>query len=395
MSTSEKSPEKAPSTTLMRLAAAGAGVLMVAAAAAFYYASQMTQPQTAGDVYRVEVGARACEPNAITVAAGRNTFEIHNTSDRPVEWEILSGVLVVAERENIAPGFHQTLTANLAPGSYEITCGLLSNPRGTLTVTPSEAYAAAAARPTLKSFIGPLSEYKVYLAMQGSGLVTATTALAEAIKAGKLEEARSLYQAARTPYSRIQPVTDRVSDLKNTIDPVADYLEKREQDPAFTGFHRIEYGLFSANSTDGLAPVADKLVADATELKQRLRDMKLGPEDLANSASNLASRLAEGPASRGESRYAGTDLAELNDNLDGLAKMAGLLKPVLSEAAPDVAKDVNDKLGATRAALDKLKGPDGFPTFDKVDEASRKALAKSFEDLATALSRINPAVGLG
>lgn len=395
MSASEKSAHKAPSSALMRLAATGAGVLMIAAAGAFYYASRMTQPQTVGKVYRVEVGARACEPNAITVAAGRNTFEIHNASDRPVEWEILSGVMVVAERENIAPGFRQTLTANLAPGSYEITCGLLSNPRGTLTVTPSEAYAAAAARPTLKAFIGPLSEYKVYLAMQGSALVSSVTALAEAIEAGDLEQARSLYQAARTPYNRIEAVTDRISDLKNAIDPVADYLEKREEDPAFTGFHRIEYGLFSAGSTDGLAPVAEKLVADVTALKQRLREMKLGPEDLANSAANLATRLAEGPASHGASRYAGTDLAELSDNLDGLAKMAGLLKPVLSEAAPDVARDVDEKLSATRTALDAFKGADGFPTFDKVDEAARKALAKSFEDLATALLRINQAVGLG
>lgn len=240
MSAPESSQHKAPSVNLMRLAAFGTGLLAVAGGFAFYYASQMQHPQATGNALRVNVGAQACEPNAITVPAGRTTFEIENTSDRVVEWEILSGVMVMAERENIAPGFRQTLTANLAPGTYEITCGLLSNPRGTLLVTPSEAYAAEAARPTLKAFIGPLSEYKVYLAMQGAGLVDASTKLAEAIKAGKLEEARALYKEARTPYNRIEAVTDRIADLKNAIDPVADYLEKREQDPAFTGFHRIE-----------------------------------------------------------------------------------------------------------------------------------------------------------
>lgn len=385
MSAPESSQHKAPSVNLMRLAAFGTGLLAVAGGFAFYYASQMQHPQATGNALRVNVGAQACEPNAITVPAGRTTFEIENTSDRVVEWEILSGVMVMAERENIAPGFRQTLTANLAPGTYEITCGLLSNPRGTLLVTPSEAYAAEAARPTLKAFIGPLSEYKVYLAMQGAGLVDASTKLAEAIKAGKLEEARALYKEARTPYNRIEAVTDRIADLKNAIDPVADYLEKREQDPAFTGFHRIEYGLFTTGSTEALAPFADKLVADVTALKQRLRETRLAPEDLAGSAGNLAARLAQ--------QADKADPAELQDKLAGLDKMVGLLKPVLASAAPDVASDVDAKFAATQSALDKLKGPDGSP--GKADAAARQGLAKAFEDLAAALSHINAAIGLG
>lgn len=387
MSAPESSQQKAPSVNLMRFAAFGAGLLAVAGGVTFYYASQMQHPQATGTVFRVNVGAQACEPNAITVPAGRTAFEIENTSDRVVEWEILSGVMVVAERENIAPGFRQTLTANLAPGTYEITCGLLSNPRGTLQVTPSEAYTAEAARPTLKAFIGPLSEYKVYLAMQGAALIDATTQLADAIKAGNLEQARSLYKAARAPYNRIEAVTDRLADLKNTIDPVADYLEKREQDPAFTGFHRIEHGLFTTGSTEGLAPFADKLVADVTALKQRLRETKLAPQDLAGNAGNLATRMAQ------QSTVA--NLTELQDNLAGLDKTIGLLRPVLTSAAPDVASDVDARLTAAKASLEKLKGPDGFPSPGKIDATAQQALAKAFEDLATALSHINAAVGLG
>ena len=71
------------------------------------------------------IAGKVCEPNALIVPAGRATFRIVNQSDRAVEWEILDGVMVVAERENIAPGISQTLTAKLVPGTYEITCGLL------------------------------------------------------------------------------------------------------------------------------------------------------------------------------------------------------------------------------------------------------------------------------
>ncbi len=55
-------------------------------------------------------------PNAITVPAGRSTFTIVNNSDRALEWEILDGVMVVEERENIVPGFSQTLQAKLKAG---------------------------------------------------------------------------------------------------------------------------------------------------------------------------------------------------------------------------------------------------------------------------------------
>jgi iron uptake system EfeUOB component EfeO/EfeM len=83
----------------------------------------------------VTVTSEGCQPASLTVAAGKTRFMIHNASARALEWEILKGVYVVEERENIAPGFTQKLTATLEPGNYEITCGLLSNPRGKLTVT--------------------------------------------------------------------------------------------------------------------------------------------------------------------------------------------------------------------------------------------------------------------
>lgn len=78
---------------------------------------------------------KGCEPMQLSVGAGRTVFMIKNSSSRAVEWEILQGVMVVEERENIIPGFVQKLTATLDAGDYGMTCGLLSNPKGTLTVT--------------------------------------------------------------------------------------------------------------------------------------------------------------------------------------------------------------------------------------------------------------------
>lgn len=376
------------------LGLAAAVLLMVAGGVAFYYATVQRggAGETASD-YTVSVSATSCEPNAITVPGGKRSFEIVNTSDRPIEWEILDGVMVVAERENIPPGFKQTLTAQLAPGKYKITCGLLSNPRGVLTVTDSQEAREAAADVGLRKFLGPLSEYRVYLVLQSGRAVAEAEELAARIKAGDLDGAREQWKAARAPYKRVEPVAYRLSDLENAIDPTADYLAKREEDPGFTGYHRIEYGLFAENSTDGLAPVADRLVTDLNTMKQRLAELKLDPALLISVPAEMSRQLAQGKIVHGEDRYAQTDLDDIAANFDGIRKVTGLLQAVAQPVDPALAEEIDGKVAAISAELDGLKTDGGFPPYDEVDEAARNALSQAFADLANTLDRLNAVIG--
>lgn len=395
MSSRKTDAKAATPSRLIPFALAGSAMLVVAAAGLFYYATQTATGPERGDIHKVTVADGACDPADFTIPAGRATFEIHNASTRPIEWEILDGVYVVEERENIAPGFHSLLTAKLRPGSYEITCGLLSSPRGRLTVTASEQSEAERVQPPITAFVGPLSEYKVFLIGQSSALVTATQKLAEAIGAGDLDGAREAWQAARLPYKRMEAVSNRLADLENVIDPLSDYLEQRENDPAFTGFHRIEYGLFGQNSLDGLASVADQLLVDVTELKTRLRAIKLLPQDLADAAQREALRLSEGQIASGENRWSFSDLAEIEANLDGLEKSVSLILPLVRDADPGVAQRVTDDIAAARAALAGFRSGDAYPSYDSLDEAARAGLAAAFQAVANAISALNPAIGLG
>lgn len=381
---------------LMWWGAAGAGLLMVAGGAAFYLASlkAASNASAAGEAVTVTLRDGACQPNAMTVPAGRSTFRVVNATDRVVEWEILDGVMVLEERENIAPGFTQTMGARLRAGKYAITCGLLSNPRGTLTVTPS-AVSGDAERPALVAFVGPLAEYQVFLAMQANELVKATKALDEAIRAGDLDGARALYTAARLPYLRVAPVASRFADLDNAIDPVAAYLEKREEDPAFTGFHRIEYGLFGKGSIEGLAPVSTRLAAGASAVKDRLRATRLTPDDMGSGAVRLLTALADTRVPTGENFYAGTDLADFEAEVAGVRKIVMLLKPVAERTAPDEVKEVETRMAALDARLASLRGPEGFPAFDTLEVGDRTGLADEMRAAADAIGRMNDVVGFG
>jgi iron uptake system EfeUOB component EfeO/EfeM len=379
----------------MKLAILGALALVIVAGVVFYLASQAAKHSaTPGGALTVTIGDATCDPNEITVPAGPTRFEIVNKSSRTVEWEILDGVYVVEERENITPGLSRTMTVKLLPGDYEITCGLLSNPRGKLHVTPSAASDAEAAKPSMVAFIGPLAEYKVFLVLETNALVAATQSFTDAVKAGDVELAKTLYEPARLAYKHIEPVADRFADLDTAINARAVYFEKQEEDPAFGGFHRLEYGLFAKHSTEGLAPFADKLLADVTALQQRVRELQVPPETLAASAARLLNKVADSAAAGDEDRYSHTDLADFQANVEGSRKIVTLLRPLTEKANPDLAKSLDAQIEATLAKLASFKQRDQYPAYDRLSEADRTAIAGQLRALAAEIAKLNAALGL-
>ncbi|MET0409590.1 MAG: iron uptake system protein EfeO [Hyphomicrobium sp.] len=391
---SGRAKPSAPSSRVMYLGVTGAAALVIVAGTAFYFATLKTHRDKAGSAIPVAVTSKACEPDALSVTAGERTFEIANKSERPVEWEILDGVMVVAERENIAPNFKQTLKVRLAPGQYEVTCGLLSNPRGTLNVLPSQEAQATLARATVRNFLGPMSEYKFYLGRQSGAAVRGAKDLADAIKAGDLAKAQQLYIAARAPYKRIEPAVYRFSDLQNKIDPVAEYLEKREDDPAFVGYHRIEHGLFVAKNLDGLSPIADGLVADLTLLDDRIKSIKMAPDILIDSAGAFATQLSRDRLPTGEGVFAGNDLSDVESNLDGIGKIVGLLQPIVKPVAPAIAQKIDTSLSLAESEVAKQKRASGSPASASANAALNKDLTSAFAKLAEALNELPSAIGV-
>lgn len=328
--------------------AGGAALLAVAGGVTFLAAARSGAPPVQAGAVEVRVTDAACEPMAPTVPAGQTSFVIRNDSNRALEWEILDGVMVLAERENIAPGMSATMTERLRPGQYAITCGLLSNPRGTLTVEATAESASRSSAPPTAEFIGPLSEYRVYLLTQAGELDRGLAALDTALGSGDVAAAQAAWRSAALPWARLAPAMTRYSDLSARMEPQAAYLQGGEHDPAFTGLHRIEYGLFMQNSTAGLQPVAQALRQDAAELTGRLRALKLAPADLPAMAALAAQRTGDGMAPR----YAPADPAQQAALREGIARPVTLLAPLVKAADPAAASALDEALsGADLAAL--------------------------------------------
>src|SRR5476651_1108579 len=342
---------------------------------------------------KITVNDKQCDPMALTVPAGKTQFVVHNASQKGLEWEILKGVMVVEERENVAPGFTQKMTATLEPGEYDMTCGLLSNPKGKLTVTAQDGQSAA--KPDAMALVGPIAEYKVYVMQQVGELVTHTKAFTDAVKQGDLATARKLYAPTRVYYESIEPIAELFSDLDASIDSRVDDHEKGVKADDFTGFHRIEYSLFAENTTQGLDALADGLNKDVKDLQARVAGLTFPPEKVVGGAAALLEEVAATKISGEEDRYSHTDLYDFQGNIDGAKKIVDLFRPQIEQQDKAFVAKVDKNFAAVDKILAKYKTKDGgFETYDKVKEADRKALVGPVNTLAEDLSTLRGKLGL-
>ena len=350
--------------------------------------------QDASQPVPITITAKGCEPNAVTLPEGKTTFRIKNASARALEWEILDGVMVIEERENIVPGFVQTLTATLKAGQYQMTCGLLSNPKGTITVTGGGT-TTAKAEPDGSDLAGPLAEYKAYVAKEVGDLVTRTKGFTDAVKAGQLQEAQSLYAPTRQHYERIEPMVELFSDLDKSIDARAEDFERKENDPAFRGFHRIEKALFAEKNTAGIEPVADRLMHDVLELQGRIGDLAIPPNKMVGGAAALIEEVAATKISGEEERYSGTDLWDFQANVDGAQKIFDLLRPLITARNPKLDARIQANFTKVDGLLALYRDKDRQMTnYDKLSPRDRNALKGAITALAEDLSQLRGTLAL-
>ncbi len=342
---------------------------------------------------KVSVNDKQCDPMTLTVDAGKTQFIIKNDSQKGLEWEILKGVMVVEERENIAPGFTQKLTANLEPGEYEMTCGLLSNPKGKLVVKASGAKVNDG-KPDVLQLVGPIAEYKVYVTKEVEQLVAGTKAFTDAVKAGEIDKAKALFAPTRQHYERIEPIAELFSDLDGKIDAREDDFEKKAEDPNFTGFHRLEKALFGDNTTKGMSAFADQLYQDTLELQTRINELAFPPGKVVGGAAGLIEEVAASKISGEEDRYSRTDLWDFRANVDGAQKIVNLLRPLLEKANPQLLGKVDANFKKVDSILDKYRTKEGYASYDKLTTADRNALKGPITSLAEDLSLLRGTLGL-
>jgi len=260
-----------------------------------------------------------------------------------------------------------------------------------------QATAQAAVAP--QDLVAPITDYKLYVLDNLEQFTSHSREFTDAIKAGDLAKAQELYAPSRVYYERIEPIAELFADLDASIDAREDDYEKGVKDPVFTGFHRLEYGLFHDQSTEGMQPFAERLMSDIEDLNQRVQGLTFPPETVVGGAAALMEEVAATKVSGEEDRYSRTDLWDFQGNVDGAKKIFELVKPLASKEDAAFVARVEDNFASMEATLshyyvEEGNVESGFVTYDKVSDADRRALVGPVTVLAEELSTLRGLLGL-
>ncbi|HYJ74365.1 MAG TPA: iron uptake system protein EfeO [Kineosporiaceae bacterium] len=372
-----------------RLPLAGVLVGLLAGAAGLSACSSSTGGGAASGTVTVTGTDTACTPATTQVPAGTVSFRLQNQGSRVNELYVLRpDGSIAGERENVGPGTSGDLTVELAPGSYTLQCkpGMTGDGIRTAITATGSATAAASADPRLGQAV---TAYRAYVLGEAKRSLAGAEKLRDAVAAGDLAKAKALYADSRIGWERVEPVAESFGDL----DPRIDLREADlEQGQTWTGWHVIEKGLFSANTTKNLTPVADRLVADLKELVDRVPKAEITATSMANGAAELLDEVARTKITGEEEAFSHTDLVDIQANVDGARQVVTLLQPVLAAKDADLSAQLTTRLADLQKVIDSHRTGTSFPSYTTITEAQRRTLSDAVDAASEPLSRLTAAV---
>jgi iron uptake system component EfeO len=379
-----------------------ASVLTACSSSGGTAATQPSDSATAkgGSAHVVNVtitSAKGCTPDTTTLAAGGITVNVVNKDATAVsELEWLDGERIAGEKENLPPGFSGKFSVSVGAGKYELYCPGATPEKVALTVTgKSAASGNTAVSALLKQGV---EGYSKYVETQVSALVTSVAALNKTLHGTDLAAAKKAYMLARPFYEKIEPVAESFVIGKDSIDTDIDVRIADTTFAKWTGFHRIEYGLFKKNSLTGLAPFGTRLVSDVARLQKLTTGLTYKPVELANGAQELLDEVASSKITGEEEAYSLIDLLDFANNDEGAEQAFAQLQPALEKIDPDLTKTIATQFTALDTLVDSYRtgaNPSGFKLYNQLTTADKVKLAAAVKAVQEPLSQVASKVANG
>ena len=90
------------------------------------------------------------------------------------------------------------------------------------------------------------AQYTQYVRQQVDKLVTDVKVFTDAVRAGNVQAAKDAFAPSRQAWEAIEPIAGLVEDIDGAVDARVDDFAN-EDDPAWTGWHKLEYLLWVKN----------------------------------------------------------------------------------------------------------------------------------------------------
>jgi iron uptake system EfeUOB component EfeO/EfeM len=379
--------------SLTKAACTFASVALAAAVAACG-ASGGGQPANAS---MITVSDQQCGGTWHLARPGWYTFEINNQGVNGAEIDLTNPAngAVYAEIENSGPATTTPMTLNVGSGKYAFLCLFSdSNPLAGPTVTVAgDARGTQAVLPITYNDLLPLAtKYQKDLEAGIKVLAAETDTLQAAVKSGNLTAAKKDWLTAHFQYETLGDAYGAFGDYDTKIDGRADAFGVNGSQ--WTGFYRLEYGLWHGQPVTDLTAVARTLDSDVHGLLAWWPSQKIALTDLGRRAHEQIENALEFQLTGHDDYGSGTTLASTVASIQASRFLLNLLKSLLAprdSGLPQVYADLN----TLQSLLEKERLPNGWwvpvsalstQTREQIDAACDQAL----QDLAPVAAITEP-----
>ena len=230
--------------------------------------------------------------------------------------------------------------------------------------------------------------YKQFALEQMDQFVVETEKFVNAVKEGNIEEAKAIYPLARMYFERSEPIAESFGDLDPRIDArLADLEDEGQGEEEWSGYHKIEYGLWVDKTTEGYEDVADQLLKDAKELRARVETVEVGADLMITGAVDLLNEVSTSKITGEEEIYSHTDLYDFKANVEGAEEIFTIFQSNIQEKDEKLATDLTNKFATLNELLAKHEdGNGGYISYEDLTKEDTKQLADAVNQLGEPLS---------
>ncbi|HEY1674421.1 MAG TPA: EfeM/EfeO family lipoprotein [Streptosporangiaceae bacterium] len=288
---------------------------------------------TAGEI---SISTGGCGGVWHLAAPGWHTFQIHNSAADAAEVELINPAngAVYETVEALGAGTTDPMRLDVGSGSYAFRCLIEDTDAitGPTEKVPGHTSGATAILPvTDNDLYTPANEYHKYVTTGLITLVSQVAALNKAIASGNLAAAKSAWLPAHLTYERLGAAYDSFGDFDGEIDGRADGLAGGVSSPDWTGFYRLEYGLWHGQSAASLAKVSAQLLHDVRALQASWPSTEIDLLDIGLRTHEILENALQFQISGHDDYGSGTTLATTEANITGTQVLLTELHPLLAQ----------------------------------------------------------------
>jgi iron uptake system component EfeO len=341
----------------------------------------------------VQVSVSACGQGWVHPVPGAQTFILHNTDISAGEVSLTDAKTgaVYAEVDNVGPSARANMVVNLGAGQYALRCAMedssvVTGP--TVTITGTAKTPLPPVLPvTQADLIRATQAYESYVRAQLPGLVSASRKLAADLSANKLARARADWLPAHLIYERLGAAYGTFADADAAINGLPDGLPAGVNDKSWTGFHRIEYGLWGGATATSLVRYGTGLVTAETALEMTFQTAQIPPLDMSIRAHEITENALEFELTGRTDYGSHSNLATVQANLDGTREVLGLLTPLLTPRLPSLPA-VKAELSRATADVAETRRAGRWTPLGQLSTSQREHINADISELSEQLAPI-------